>query len=145
MPTKKHGIKAKAVYSPTHATPTFSVIPGVKDLTLTKTTNEVECTDRDSIYETILSGTKAYEISFTFAYYVGDTTFDAIETAEVAGDPINIGFADEDPTTSGTKVLHFDGEVTKFDKQGPINGQFVVDFACKPTANGGLPKVTTIA
>lgn len=126
-----------------HASPSWSVIPTVKDIDYEQTINQIEIDDHDSDEMEYINGKFDRTISFQMSEYVSDTVYDALQTNWLAKTPVNIGFADGPNATSGTIIEHRDFNIANFHKRAPANGHFAVDVEFKPAATGNrLTKIT---
>ena len=135
-----------ATGSTAYATPTWTEIVNVRDVTIPMTKGEADTSRRGSTWKTRRGTLKDASIDFQLIHDDADPAFTALLASYVDGTPIDLLALDgatSDPYAQGLRATC---EVFNFQPGQPLEGAVVYDVSCKPTpakTSAGVPIVPT--
>src|SRR5581483_12132933 len=104
-----------------YATPTWSEMKNVKDLTLSVEAGEADATTRgNNGWKATLATLKDGSIEFEMVWDTADAGFTAIRTAFFANTPVEFAVLDGDATATGSQGLRASMAITKFNRNEPL-------------------------
>jgi hypothetical protein len=142
------GLTCKAYYMSggSFASPTWTLMTKVIDVTIGRQRTEIAASTRGSEFEKVLVGLKKMPISITLLRDDADTTQDSLETAYEAGTDVVLGFADGAIATTGTTYVKIEGKILTFDHGEPLDGATTINITFKPSATStNDPTWTTVS
>jgi len=105
----------------TEASPTWSPVNTVRDVTLGQEANDIDDTSRTTNgWRSRIQGLKQWGCEFEMIYTPTNAAWEAIRAHFVAGTPAEILVMDQDITIDGAYGLRGFAEVTGFDKEEPL-------------------------
>lgn len=127
----------------TFGTPTWTIIPNCRDLTMSQSMAKADASIRASTSKLYVTGMIEWELSWQMVYDPADTNLTAIRTAFYGRTAIDFMDLDGTDTTNGSLGARALCEVYTFDKQEPLDGPAMVDIAAAPTFDLTNPGVYT--
>lgn len=122
--------------SGSYASPTWDLIPGVKDLTLNLDKDETDVTTRGSGgFKEFVDGLIDASIDFSMLYDTADTDFTAIRTAFFAKTPIEFLILDGLVATNGSQGLRVTCMIKSFTRNETLGEALMVDVTIRPVKN----------
>lgn len=120
----------------TWASPTWSDINNVRDLTLNLESDEIDVTTRGTAvngFKAVVSGLSSGGIEFDMVWDPTDAAFTAIKDAWLNKTTIELAAMSGDIATSGSQGLHADFAVLNFSRGEPLEGVQTVTVSVKPS------------
>lgn len=117
----------------TNASPTLVEVPEFKDVTLSIQIDQADISDRQSGYKKFWDAQKEVTLSGAITYRQGNSNFDALRAAALAGTAIQFYILDGDSTTSGNQGLKVYMKIFGFDSNQPLSEGVTYDLELKPT------------
>lgn len=117
----------------TNATPTWSEVTGVRDLSLPLAADKVDISDRGSRFKKETGGMIESAISFQLTYRNGNADHAALRAAMLNKTAIEFAVMSGDITTSGEEGLRSFCEVFTFNHEQPLSDGVTVDVEIAPT------------
>jgi hypothetical protein len=119
-----------------YASPTWSEMKHVKDLSIAAEVNEVEASDRDSVFALIEKGLIQFTVEFGYRYADGDAEWEALIT-ELLSRGVGAEFAimDGDITDTGEKGWRMTAHVMAANQSQELESAYTMDITLKPCAN----------
>ena len=142
----KRGLDLKLYYNTaSYATPTWSLITNVEDLTLGLTKAEGNASNRSQVYAMFMGTQKLAEFSWKMVNNPADAATAAIQAAYDAdpGTLIELAFADGLIATTGTKYRRFESEILDISEDQPLAGVSMISVKAKPTYTANAQGVRT--
>lgn len=130
-----------------YSTPTWSELEHVKDLTIAAEVNEVDASDRASVFALIEKGLIQFTVEFSYRYADGDTEWEALITELLArGSGQEFAIMDGDITDSGEVGWRMDAHVMAANQSQELETAQALDVTLKPCANAnGNPQRYTVS
>lgn len=143
----KLGLDAKLYRNTgTFASPTWTEVQNVKDLTLNLEAGEADVTTRGNAgWRATLAALKDASIEFEMVWDTADTDFTAIKDAFFGSTGIEFAVMDGDITVAGTQGLRATMSITSFSRSEPLEEAISVSVAAKPTYADNPPSWMTVA
>lgn len=128
---------AKLYYNTgSYATPTWTEITNVKDLTLNLDKDEIDVTTRGSGgYKEFADGLIDASIDFSTVWDTSDTPFTAMRTAFFAKTAIEFLVLDGSSATSGNQGLRATCMIKTFTRNETLGDALMVDVSVRPVKN----------
>lgn len=118
----------------TYASPTWSEIDSVKDVTLSLETGEADVTTRAAGgWRESIATLRDASLEFEMVYDSAGTHFAAIKTAFTAGTNIEFLVLDGDNATSGSQGLRAEMSIMSFSRNEALEEALSVSVSAKPT------------
>jgi len=120
----------------TYATPTWTPIANVRNVTLTDNADPVDVTTRSSggIKE-FKQGLKNVSCDFEILYDTSAAGFSSLETAYDGGTAVELLIHEDSATVSGAKGIRGEFTVLQFDIEQSFGDALVVNVSVSPTPN----------
>lgn len=112
--------------------PTWSLVTNVRDLTRNLEKDMADASIRGSSFHLQVSTLKNFSIDFQMVYDPTDTDFIAFEAAYINDTDIEMLDLDGLISTTGSKGLRFQGQVTKFTVNEALGDVGLVDVSIAP-------------
>lgn len=120
----------------TYASPTWSEITLVKDLTLNLTKDKADVTTRGSGgYKEFVDGLKDASVEFSHLWDTSDAHFTALRTAYTANTAVEVLILDGTSATSGAQGLRAHMMVESFTRNETLGEALMVDVTLSPVKN----------
>ena len=130
----------------TFASPTWNLIPNVKDLTLSLETGEADVTTRGNAgWRATVATLKDASIEFEMVWDSTDDDFTALKNAFLGNTAIEMAVLDGLVATSGSQGLRATCMVTSFTRNEPLEEAITVSVTIKPTYSENAPSWMTVA
>lgn len=130
----------------TFASPTWNIIPNVKDLTLNLETGEADVTTRgNNGWRATVATLKDASIEFEMVWDTEDDDFTALRNAFLNNTAIELAVLDGLVATSGSQGLRATCMVTSFTRNEPLEEAITVNVTVKPTYSANAPSWMTVA
>lgn len=128
---------AKLYYNTgTYASPTWTELTNVKDVTLNLEKDEVDVTCRSSGgFKEFVDGLIDATVDFQMVWNTGDAGFTAVKTAFFAKSAIAVLVADGVYSVSGTQGLRATCMVKSFSRSETLGEALMVDVSLRPVKN----------
>lgn len=142
----KLGMQAKLYRNTgTYTTPTWVLIPNVKDLTLNLESGEADVTTRaNSGWRASVATLKDASVEFEMVWDTEDTNFTAIRQAYFSNSSIEMAIMDGAIDSSGSQGLRATFSITKFTRNEPLEEAITVSVTAKPTYAANPPEWMTV-
>lgn len=119
-----------------YASPTWSSILAVKDLTLPMEITKVPKDSRASPFKQNAIGQIAYSLSFGIVRDDDKTSYVALRTAALSRTPVDLAVADGAIATTGTTYIRLQLAIAKFEEKQNLEGAIEADVEL--TVNDGV-------
>lgn len=130
----------------TYGSPTWDLVPNVRDLTLNLETAEADVTTRaNSGWRATVPTLREASIEFEMVWDPSDTDFTAIQTAFLAGSTVEFLVLDGLQATTGSQGLRASCAVLGFTRSEPLEDAIKVSVKLKPTYATNAPSWYTAA
>jgi len=130
----------------TFASPTWNIIPNVKDLTLNLETGEADVTTRGNAgWRATVATLKDASIEFEMVWDTEDDDFTAFRNAFLGNTAVEMAVLDGLVATTGSQGLRATCMVTSFTRNEPLEEAITVSVTLKPTYNANAPSWMTVA
>lgn len=131
--------------SATFGSPTWVLIPSVKDVTRNGETNEGDGKSRISNFMKRVRGLKKVSLDFDIVKdSVDAANWTAIRAAWLARATVEFAFATGLIATAGTVYVRFAAIVTKFSENQPLEDAVTASVSIKLAYSANEPSVTTV-
>ena len=130
---------------PPAAGPVWTLVKGVKNLTLNLSSAEADVSVRDIKWKLVAAGLIEASIEFDLTYRPSADGFSDLRTAYFGGDPIGLAIMDGDIITAGTQGLWADCCIFNFGQEQPLDNAMGVKVTAKPTLTDNEPAWKVIA
>lgn len=127
----------------TYGSPTWTVIPITKDLSLKLSKDKASIKTRGSTWEQTLPVHKKAPLDFKLLGDESDTNFDAVRDAYVADTLLDLAIADDVIATTGTRYFRADYYVYDFSIDEPFDDRSA-SVACDIGYSTHTPAFTTV-
>jgi hypothetical protein len=128
------------------ATPSWTLLDNVKNVTLNLTKGEADVTTRANGGWKATAGTlKEGTIEFEMVWNTSDAGFTAIQQAYFANTSIGIAAMDGPIATTGSQGLWADCMITDFSRDEPLEEAISVKVTAKPTYSANPPIWKTVS
>jgi predicted secreted protein len=144
---RKLGMEAK-LYRNTgnYASPTWSEVANVRDLTMNTEKGSADVTTRGNSGWRAMAGTlKDLSVEFEMVYDTADEDFTAIQTAFMDNDQVEFAVMDGDIAEAGTQGIRATFEVMNFSQSEPLEEAIIVSVTLSAAYADNAPEVYTIA
>lgn len=134
--------------SGTFGSPSWVVLEKVNDLALTLEMNEVDASDRSSVWEMVEKGLGKATVTFDYGYHEDDATnWQLLLTTFLDRDtPLEFAVMDGPIDTSGEIGWRITAHVMKASEKQDKEGRLMLDVELKPAPNAdGNPQQITVA
>lgn len=141
MPEVKLGLDAK-LYRNTgsYASPSWSEVSNVKDVTLNLEKGEADVTTRAANGWRAIKGTlKEMTVEFEMLWLAGDSGFEAIKDAFLDNTTIEFLVLDGSVSTSGNQGPRAEMDVISFSRNEPLEEGITVSVTIKTTQSDNAP------
>ena len=131
----------------TFATPTWTEIPTVRDLTRNLEAGEADASSRGSRVKLSLAALLEISVEADLIYDPANAAYDALLAAAIANPPTTIEFADADGAiaTTGTRYMRFHGQVFNLGLGEPLEDAMTNTFMTRPVPNANAnPTFVTV-
>jgi hypothetical protein len=130
----------------TFASPTWTEVPNVKDLTLNLEAGEADVTTRaNDGWRATVATLKDGSIEFEMVWDTSDANFTAIQQAFFNNTSIEFAVMDGAIATSGSQGLRATMSITNFSRSEALEEAIMVSVTAKPTYATNAPQWMTIA
>jgi TP901-1 family phage major tail protein len=138
----KLGMEAKLYRNGgTQASPTWTEIQNVKDLTLNLEAGEADVTTRGNAgWRATVATLKDGSIEFDMVWDTEDANFTAIKDAFFNGTNIDLAVMDGDIMQTGTQGLRAEFNITSFSRSEPLEEAITVSVTAKPAYSVNAPE-----
>lgn len=128
---------AKLYYNTgSYASPTWTLICNVKDLTLSMESAETDVTTRcGSGFREYVAGLTDITVSFNMLYDPADTAWEALRGHFFAKTTVEVLVLDGPQATAGSEGPRFHAIVTSFSRNETLGEALMTDVTLRPTAN----------
>lgn len=143
----KAGMQAKLYRNTaTFETPTWALVPNVKDLTLNLEKGQADVTTRaNNGWKASVGTLKDAGIEFEMVWDTEDEGFAAIRDAYLNDTPLELAVMDGDITTAGSEGLRAAFVVTNFSRKEPLEEGISVSVTLKVAYSEHAPEWMTVA
>ena len=129
-----------------YATPVWTLLPNVKDLTLNLETAEADVTTRANAgWRATIATLKDGSIEFQMVFDDTDTSFTALRDAYLNSTAVEVAVMDGDIATAGSEGLRASCSVTNFARNEALEEAISFSVTLKPTYADNAPEWLTIA
>ena len=129
-----------------YATPVWTLLPNVKDLTLGLETAEADVTTRANAgWRATIATLKDGSIEFQMVFDDADASFTALRDAFLNSTPVEMAVMDGDIAVSGSEGLRASFSVTNFNRTEALEEAITFAVTMKPTYSANAPEWMTIA
>lgn len=131
----------------TYGSPTWTVVPYVKDATLNLAKNEADATVRNSAFELMVGANKQVSVEFEIVEDTSDAGWTALNASYHSGTEIDMAVLNGAAATVGSKGVRAYWEVMNFDRNEQLTGIVTRKVTIKPTwpTDGNFPVEITIS
>ena len=130
----------------TYASPTWTEIDNVRDVTLSMETGEADVTTRAaSGWRQSIATLKDAGLDFEMVWDSTDTGFTALKTAFLNGTNVEFLVLDGDSTTSGNQGLRAEMSIMSFSRNEALEEALTVSVTAKPTKGDNAPAWYTVS
>ena len=146
--TVKLGMDAKLYFCAAGigATPTWTELTNVKNVTLTLQKGESDVTTRaNSGWKATASTLKEGSIEWEMVWNTGDAGFTAVQTAWMNNTLLGLAVMDGPVATAGSQGLWADCNVLTFSREEPLEEAITVKVTAKPCYSANAPIWKTIS
>jgi hypothetical protein len=128
------------------ASPTWNLIPNVKDLTLSLETGEADVTTRgNNGWRATVATLKDGSVEFEMIWDTEDDDFTAIRNAFLNNTSLELAILDGLSSVAGSQGLRASFMITGFTRNEPLEEAITVSVSAKPTYSANPPAwMTTI-
>jgi hypothetical protein len=128
------------------ASPTWNLIPNVKDLTLSLETGEADVTTRgNNGWRATVATLKDGSVEFEMIWDTEDEDFTAIRNAFLNNTALELAILDGLSSVAGSQGLRASFMITGFTRNEPLEEAITVSVSAKPTYSANPPAwMTTI-
>ncbi len=128
------------------ASPTWNLIPNVKDLTLSLETGEADVTTRgNNGWRATVATLKDGSVEFEMIWDTEDDDFTAIRNAFLNNTALELAILDGLSSVAGSQGLRASFMITGFTRNEPLEEAITVSVSAKPTYSANPPAwMTTI-
>jgi len=143
----KLGMEAKLYRNEgTYASPTWTELQNVKDLTLNLEAGEADVTTRGNAgWRATIAALKDGSIEYDMLWDTADANFSAIKDAFFNGTNIEFAVMDGDIATTGSQGLRAEMSITGFSRSEALEEAMMVSVNAKPTYSVNPPEWMTVA
>ena len=143
----KAGMQAKLYRNTaTYATPTWALVPNVKDLTLNLEKGQADVTTRaNNGWKASIGTLKDGGIEFEMVWDTADEGFTAIRDAYLNDAALELAVMDGDITAVGSQGLRASFVVTNFSRKEPLEEGISVSVTLKVAYSENAPEWMTVA
>lgn len=143
----KAGMQAKLYRNTaTYETPTWALVPNVKDLTLNLEKGQADVTTRaNSGWKASIGTLKDGGIEFEMVWDTEDEGFTAIRDAYLNDAALELAVMDGDITVAGSQGLRASFVVTNFSRKEPLEEGISVSVTLKVAYSENAPEWMTVA
>ena len=143
----KAGMQAKLYRNTaTYETPTWALVPNVKDLTLNLEKGQADVTTRaNSGWKASIGTLKDGGIEFEMVWDTEDEGFSAIRDAYLNDTALELAVMDGDITVAGSQGLRAAFVVTNFSRKEPLEEGISVSVTLKVAYSENAPEWMTVA
>jgi len=143
----KAGMQAKLYRNTaTYETPTWALVPNVKDLTLNLEKGQADVTTRaNSGWKASIGTLKDGGIEFEMVWDTADEGFTAIRDAYLNDTALELAVMDGDITVAGSQGLRAAFVVTNFSRKEPLEEGISVSVTLKVAYSENAPEWMTVA
>jgi hypothetical protein len=128
------------------ATPTWTELTNVKNVTLDLKSGEADVTTRSNNgWKATLATLKEATIDFEMVWDTTDAGFTAIKNAWLAKTILGLAAMDGPVATTGSQGLWADCQVSGFTRDEPLDGPITVKVSAKPTYSANAPQWKVVA
>lgn len=130
----------------TYASPTWTEIDNVRDVTLSMETGEADVTTRAANgWRQSIATLKDAGLDFEMVWDSTDTGFTALKTAFLNGTNVEFLVLDGDSTTSGNQGLRAEMSIMSFSRNEALEEALTVSVTAKPTKGDNAPAWYTVS
>jgi hypothetical protein len=130
----------------TYETPTWALVPNVKDLTLNLEKGQADVTTRaNSGWKASIGTLKDGGIEFEMVWDTADEGFTAIRDAYLNDTALELAVMDGDITVAGSQGLRAAFVVTNFSRKEPLEEGISVSVTLKVAYSENAPEWMTVA
>jgi predicted secreted protein len=143
----KLGMEAKLYRnSGSFATPAWSELENVKDLTLNLEAGEADVTTRgNGGWRATVATLKDGSIEFDMVWDTADANFTSIKDAFFGGTAVEFAVMDGNITTTGSQGLRASMSITGFSRSEALEEAIMVNVTAKPTYSANPPEWMVVA
>jgi hypothetical protein len=124
-----------------YATPTWSEITNVKDVTLSLEAGEADVTTRGNAgWRANIATLRDASLEFEMVWDAEDDDFTAIRTAFLTNGSVEFAVMDGDVLTAGSQGLRASMSITNFSRSEPLEEAITVSVTAKPTYSANPPE-----
>ena len=129
-----------------YATPVWTEMQNVKDLTLNLEAGEADVTTRgDAGWRATIATLKDGSIEFEMVWDTEDANFTAIKDAFFGNTTVEFAVMDGDVMTTGSQGLRAEMSITGFSRSEALEEAMMVSVTAKPTYSANPPEWMTVA
>ena len=130
----------------TYASPTWTVVSNVKDVTLSLETGEADVTTRAaSGWRQSIATLKDAGLEFEMVWDGTDAGFTAVKDAYMNGTNVEFLVLDGDESTTGSQGLRAEMSIMTFSRNEPLEEAVTVSVSAKPTKADNAPAWHTVS
>lgn len=139
------GLDMKLYYNTSnYASPSWSLISDVRDLTAPDVFKEADVSRRAAGFNQYEPTLRDFSIEFDSVYDYSDTAFAALLTRYAAKTLTEFALADGLIATNGTHYLRVECKLFKAERSEPLEGANVYSFMAKPCYSSNAPTFVTV-
>ena len=145
--TIKLGMEAKLYRNNgDYATPDWTEMQNVKDLTLNLEAGEADVTTRGNAgWRATIATLKDGSIEFEMVWDTEDANFTALKDAFFGGTNVEFAVMDGDVETTGSQGLRAEMSITGFSRSEALEEAIMVSVTAKPTYSANPPEWMVVA
>ena len=129
-----------------YATPDWTEMQNVKDLTLNLEAGEADVTTRGNAgWRATIATLKDGSIEFEMVWDTEDANFTAIKDAFFGNTTVEFAVMDGDVTTTGSQGLRAEMSITGFSRSEALEEAMMVSVTAKPTYSANPPEWMVVA
>ena len=131
-----------------YASPTWSELSHIRNLSISVEVNEVDASDRASVFALVEKGLVQFTVEFQYRYTASDTEWTNLITESIAvgGTGQEFAIMDGDITDSGEVGWRMDAHVMASNQGQELETAMALDVTLKPCANAnGNPQRYTVS
>jgi TP901-1 family phage major tail protein len=129
-----------------YASPTWSLMGNVKDVTLNLETGEADVTTRGNDgWRATVATLREASVEFEMIWDPSDAGFTAIQTAFFANSMVELAVMDGDITTAGSQGLRATCMITSFSRAEALEEAITASVTAKPTYADNAPEWYTVS
>jgi len=130
----------------TYASPTWTIVSNVRDVTLSLETGEADVTTRAaSGWRQSIATLKDAGLEFEMVWDGTDAGFTAVKDGYMNGTNIEFLVLDGDSATSGSQGLRAEMSIMTFSRNEPLEEAVTVSVSAKPTKSDNAPAWHTVS